>query len=248
MIVDKLNDIINSYGENHSLKDFCIYVKDNISEISNMNINQIAEGCYVSKGQISKYVRQLGYDSFAEFKTDCKSYKDSLIRKIPLFNKRKNLTQNIYTVTENYEQCLNYTIKKIDYLKLEQLTQDMLSCHYMYLYGHGDVRGNCYDIQRELKYLDISVIILDEKLSKNYEFHENDILIVLSTNGQLFRYERRKIKKLKEMNVNKWLITCHDSLVFCKQQLYIPSNNIQYNELIMTYILNILIMNLQISV
>ena len=30
MIVDKLNDIINSYGEKSSLKTFCLYVRDNI--------------------------------------------------------------------------------------------------------------------------------------------------------------------------------------------------------------------------
>ena len=59
MIVDKLNDIINGYSENSSLKNFCFYVKENIEEIEYMNINQLAKGCYVSKGQISKYTRQM---------------------------------------------------------------------------------------------------------------------------------------------------------------------------------------------
>lgn len=248
MIVDKLNDIINSYSENSSLKNFCFYVKENIEEIEYMNINQLAKGCYVSKGQISKYTRQLGYNSFAEFKNDCISYKDSLTRKTPFFNRKISLIQNVNNTMIGYVQCLKHTMKRLDYVKLEQLTQDILSSHYVYLYGQGDVRGNCYNIQRELKYLGKSVMILDEKLSKNYKFQENDILIVLSTNGQLFEYNKRRIKKIKEIDVNKWLITCHDSLNFCRQQLYIPSENIRYNELIMTYVLNIMIMNLQINV
>lgn len=248
MIVDKLNDIINSYSEKDSLKSLCIYIKENISRIEQMNISQLAENCYMSKGQVSKCVRQLGYDSYTEFKNDCRSYRDSLTRKNPIFNREKELIQNVHMTTNHYVQCLNYTLKELDYIKLEQLSKDILLSHHVYLYGHGDVRGNCYNVQRELKYLDISVMILDEGLSKNYEFQEKDILVVLSTNGQLFQYDKRKIKKLKEMDVNKWLITCHDSLVFCNQQLYIPSNSMQFNELLMTYVLNILIMNLQISV
>lgn len=248
MIVDKLNEIINSYSENNSLKNFCVYVKEHVNDIDHMNINELAKGCYVSKGQISKYVRQLGYDNYAEFKDDCISYKDSLKQKRPIFNKNASIVKNVDVTTKNYIQCLNYTICNLDYIKLRQLTHDILSSHYVYLYGHGDVRGNCYNLQRELKYLNISVMILDEKLTKNYQFQEKDILIVLSTNGQLFHYDKRKIKKLKEMNVAKWLITCHETIDFCDKQLCIPSYDIQYNELIMTYVLNVLIMNLQISI
>ena len=54
MIVDKLNDIINSYGEKSSLKTFCLYVRDNIYDTDRLNVKDVSEGCYLSKGQTSK--------------------------------------------------------------------------------------------------------------------------------------------------------------------------------------------------
>ena len=47
MIVDKLNDIINSYGEKSSLKTFCLYVRDNIYDTDRLNVKDVSEGCYL---------------------------------------------------------------------------------------------------------------------------------------------------------------------------------------------------------
>ena len=38
-------------------------------------------------------------------------------------------------------------------------------------------------------------------------FEAQDLLIVCSTSGQLFEYNRRRVRKLKQMPVRKWLIT-----------------------------------------
>lgn len=245
MIMDRLNDILNTNENETSLRAFCLFVKDFVYEIDTMSINQIAQGAHASKGQISKCVRQLGYENLSEFKEDCEAYKESLTRKKWPFKNGKTLAENICDFTNQYTTYLENTIKQLEYDKIEFLTQDILKSNYIYLYGHGDVRGNCYNIQREMKYLNKSVLILDEKLIRDYTFHKNDLLIVFSTNGQLFEYEKRRIKKLQAMAVNKWLITCNDKLEFCIHQLYIPSQDHKFNELIMSYVCNLLIMNLQ---
>lgn len=44
------------------------------------------------------------------------------------------------------------------------MTQDIMNSRCVYLYGQGEARGNCYNMQRELKYMNVSVLILDERL------------------------------------------------------------------------------------
>ena len=242
MIVDKLNDIINSCGEKSSLKSFCLYVRDNIYDTDHLNVRDIAEGCYLSKGQISKCIRHLGYDTFADFKDDCVSYKESLTRKKSLFDPCKDFSANILGTTQRYVKCLEYTVRHLDYQKLSEITGDIMTGRCVYLYGQGEARGNCYNIQRELKYLNVSVLILDESLKENVVFDDRDLMVVISTNGQLFQYNERRVRILKSMPVRKWLVTCNRNISFCNDQFVIPSQDPSFSEMIMTYVLNMILM------
>ena len=195
MIVDKLNDIINSYGEKSSLKTFCLYVREHIYDTDHLNVKDVSEGCYMSKGQVSKCIRQLGYDSFSQFRDDCIAYKDSLTRKKMMFDSGRDLVSNVVETTRKYVSCLDYTVRNMDYCRLADMTADIMNSRCVYLYGQGEARGNCYNMQRELKYLNVSVLILDERLQENVMFEEQDLLIVCSTNGQLFEYNGRRVRK-----------------------------------------------------
>ena len=229
MIVDKLNDIINSYGEKSSLKTFCLYVREHIYDTDHLNVKDVSEGCYMSKGQISKCIRHLGYDSFSQFRDDCIAYKDSLTRKKMMFDPGRDLVSNVVETTRKYVSCLDYTVRNMDYCRLADMTADIMNSRCVYLYGQGEARGNCYNMQRELKYLNVSVLILDERLQENVMFEEQDLLIVCSTNGQLFEYNGRRVRKLKQMPVRKWLITCNANISFCHNQLVIPSLDPSWN-------------------
>ena len=82
---------------------------------------------------------------------------------------------------------------------IQKLVQDIKQANKVYLYAHGDVRSVCYNIQRELQIYDIQTIICDADFNKNYHFLDNDILIVLSTNGHSFHYNKRVIKRIKNL-------------------------------------------------
>lgn len=246
MIVDKLNDIINSYNEKDSLMSLCVYVKENIRIVPQMSIDELAQKTYLSKGQISKSIRLLGYQNFSEFKYACQNYNDSLLRKKRLFNKEKSVKQNCNDVTNKYCHCIQYTSNKLDYFVFNQLTKEIIAHPRIYVYAHGDARGNCYNLQRELKYIGISVMIIDEDFSKKYQFCDDDLLIVLSTNGQIFEYNQRILLKIKKLKISKWLITCHEKVIFEGKQLIIPSDNKNYNEYVMKYLIDMLILNSQL--
>ncbi|WRK53163.1 hypothetical protein SD457_24140 [Coprobacillaceae bacterium CR2/5/TPMF4] len=100
-------------------------------------------------------------------------------------------------------------------------------------------------MQRELQIYDIQTIICDADFNKDYHFLDSDILIVLSTNGYSFHYNKRIIKRIRESKINKWLMTCNKNITLCQNQIVIPLLEEKYSEYIMKYIIDILLLELQ---
>ena len=75
MLMNKINNILNTTYTNDTYHSICKYIKDNILEIQNMSIDEIAEGCFVSKSMISKFTKKLGYETFKDFKYDWLCFK-----------------------------------------------------------------------------------------------------------------------------------------------------------------------------
>ena len=67
MIIDKLNEVLNSVESYTTMYVFCAYIKSNIHDIAHMTIEEVAKDCYTSKGQISKCAKNLGFASYLEF-------------------------------------------------------------------------------------------------------------------------------------------------------------------------------------
>ncbi|CAI3367900.1 MurR/RpiR family transcriptional regulator [Enterococcus cecorum] len=80
MIMDKLNMMINYSDESSTKYIISNFIKNNIIKIPNMTITQLASACYTSKGQISKYIQSLGYETMQDFKLDCIEYIESIPR------------------------------------------------------------------------------------------------------------------------------------------------------------------------
>ena len=71
MLIDKLNQILNSEDESSVSYVISLFIKKNLKEIPELSINYIACSCHTSKSQISKYIKSLGYRTMKEFKTEC---------------------------------------------------------------------------------------------------------------------------------------------------------------------------------
>ena len=53
------------------------------------------------------------------------------------------------------------------------------------------------------------------------------------------------IKRIRESNVDKWLITCNENITLCQNQIVIPMLDEKYSEYIIKYIIDILLLELQ---
>ena len=85
MIDSKLNDILNSYDCNDSSYIISDFIKKNMKKIPVLSIGEVAKSCFVSKGQISKFVKKLGYESYPDFKDACIDYLEAQIQKPEFF-------------------------------------------------------------------------------------------------------------------------------------------------------------------
>ena len=241
MIIDKLNDVLNSNDRQSTTYIISLYVKKHIDEIYQMTIEEVASQSFVSKGQVSKYVKSLGFNSYGEFKAACLDYCESLTRKNILFSKEMSLIENSINFTSNINKTVEFVSQNIDYFILERIINDISRSKRLYIYAQGDARSLCNLMQIEFSTFYKEVLICDVDFLKEYKFKEDDLLIILSVNGQSFYYNQRIIRRIRNANVSMWLITCQQNIDFPKNKLTVPSNNQVYNEYALRHVLNIII-------
>lgn len=245
MIIDNLNEILNSTDTHTTMYVFCAYIKKHMFEISHMSIDQIAKECYISKGQISKCARKLGYSSYIEFKDACVDYSHSILDRPLFFMKEKNLIQNTQNFSKNISCTIEFVSQNINYSCLKQLINDLMESSKIYLYAQGDNRSLCNVIQVELS-LYMSIVICDADFIKDYQFKDDEILLILSTNATIFRLNRRIITRIMNAPIKTWLLTCKNDMEFSKNILIVPSYNERYNKFAIRYIVDILIANIEL--
>ena len=226
MIIDKVNDYLNSHSSSTTLLELCFYIKKNIHRIPNLSIDDISKESLISKGQVSKCIRKLDYENYEDFKNACIQYLDLISKRKKFLSPHQSFETNVMHFTKDFIQNIQYMINHINLKLIQKLVQDIKQANKVYLYAHGDVRSVCYNIQRELQIYDIQTIIL-------------------STNGHSFHYNKRVIKRIKESHVDQWLITCNESITLCQKQIIVPLLDEKYSEYIIKYMIDILLLELQ---
>ena len=108
MLVDKINEFLNKYAPTSSMYIFCAYIKSNIHIINHLTIEDVAKKCYTSKGQISKCVKNLGYNSYLEFRDACLDYSKQINEKTTIFSKENDLPHNIKLFSTNIIKMIDY--------------------------------------------------------------------------------------------------------------------------------------------
>ena len=245
MIIDKVNDILNSNSSNTTLVELCSYIKKNIHRIPQLNIDNISKESMISKGQVSKCIRKLDYENYEEFKNACTQYLDLITKRKKFINPHQSFETNVLYFTKDIIQNIQYTINHINLRLIQKLVKDIKQANKVYLDAHGDVRSVCYNMQRELQIYDVQTAICDADFNKDYHFLDTDILIVLSTNGHSFLYNKRVIKRIKESHVDQWLITCNENITLCQKQIIVPVLDEKYSEYIIKYMIDVLLLELQ---
>ena len=146
-----------------------------------MTIDELADACYVSKGKISKFCKNLGYDSFIAFKDDCLKQLSS--KKIAVEKQRIGLEIDFINHLHKSLGVIETNLGLLDTKEIDLLVKEISKNKYIFLYGNAYTNLLCHYIQYECDFLDKEVIVLDETLNKDYIMNDNSLLIVLSVEG-----------------------------------------------------------------
>lgn len=128
---------------------------ENINQLSDIPIGKMAEMCAVSKSTISKFVRELGYEDYMEFKAEAFGQ-----RKKEIYIKGAN-TVNItdYILKEGMEQYLktlfydiHYMIESLDQKKIEQVVTDIHEYREIASFGEGYSETAAMNLQHKMTF------------------------------------------------------------------------------------------------
>lgn len=207
-----------------------------------MTIDEIAQSCHTSKGQISKYVKQLGYSGMKDLKDACNDSCSGFQRtNNPLYDLNIPAVEQYCTETDLLIHSLQYSMQHFDSRKTQELINDLHTSKKIYVYGHGHTNSICSYIQTELSARGKNVVICDVDFSKTYKFQPEDLLLILSIDGNTFYYESRVISRIVKCNVNTWLITCNRNLNFSKNTFVIPADNHRTSDYVYRHFIHFLL-------
>ena len=125
MIIDKVNDYLNSHSSSTTLLELCFYIKKNIHRIPNLSIDDISKESLISKGQVSKCIRKLDYENYEEFKNACIQYLDLISKRKKFLNPHQSFETNVMHFTKDFIQNIQYMINHINLKLIQKLIQDI---------------------------------------------------------------------------------------------------------------------------
>lgn len=240
MIIDRINEILNSVKKEDALYIFASFVQRNFEQADSLSIQEIAQACFISKGQVSKCIRQIGYEDIFEFRDAVSAYKDSVHKKKSLFNSAQTIRQNYFELFKQYQDELTYSLQNIDYEAVSQIYETIKQEDLIYLYAQGDIRSFLYQLQYELTAKEKQCVVCDSLFSQTIK-DSKGVLLLFSAGGHSFHYDPWIIEKIRRCHIPVFLITCSKEIRWDQKMLYIPSKHEKWNEMILRFVCFLLI-------
>lgn len=240
MLINTIDSLLNSEKTDDVTREIAQFVKDHMKEIPAMSIDHMAQGCFVSKAMITKFVRKLGYENFKEFKYQVQEQINAFARKYPFYEFRDEaLSQNAIDMMDEVTVGLRNLIAEIDYDQLEELIADLQKARIIMMAGQGDTESICRRFQSSLDYLHKDVRICDQNLKRLEQLGRQDVIVCVSVNGYSFVYGERFMRMINQVQVRKWLITCADVRSFAGKVIRLPAIDHSLNDLLVSFVLRI---------
>ena len=172
----------------------------NIEKISDMNIVEVADMCYVSTATISRLCRKLNYESFIDFKADVirsleyDRDEDRLLyfdEQIPDINTVNTLGKEAFkNHFDNIQNTLQSTFDHMDYKKLLQIVDMMQESKRVYFLGNYFTQSCANQLQIELSQQGkecFALYPISQQKEILKQMKEGDLIIISTIAGSIFR-------------------------------------------------------------
>ncbi|MFQ6792069.1 MAG: MurR/RpiR family transcriptional regulator [Thomasclavelia sp.] len=245
MITNILNEFLNNTDHSDINHIIAKYIKKNLNNIPNLKIDDIAKACFVSKGKISSFCKKIGYENYTALKEDClkEQQAKSIITKKQVINLQKSYKTHLHDSLET----IKVNLEKIDLEKINKLVNNLHDAKYIFLYGIGYSHLLCQYFQYECEILNKEVIVMDEKLNRNYQMPNNSLLIVMIVENVEIQDNQRLLRKVKMYPTKKWSISIdsvfQEIITGFDYHLTVPSQNteIKDRKILIRYLLDVIL-------
>lgn len=144
---------VNSTSSGTTYSNIAYYISNNFSKIIHMNLEELADACYVSQATISRFCRFLGFESFTHFKMECqRSLRDGERRINDIIS---TISQEDEEYRESFQRYGHVIISELqqlfdtmDILQLDQLLDRIHNTEDVALFGI----HRCASVIQELQF------------------------------------------------------------------------------------------------
>lgn len=197
MLFNRLLIILNEEAQDSTYYHIALVMLNHMEELDDLSINKLAELCAVSKSTISKFIRFLGYEDFADFRyaavfQDNKyGYSFSYVNDVMNYIKNNSMDSLILTV----QQDIAATYMNLDWDAVDRLVRDI--AHYKKVAAFGLLFSEtaALDLQIKLAYNKKFIVtnLNDQKQVSYIETAGEDTLIIVFSDSGEFLSKYRNI-------------------------------------------------------
>lgn len=191
------------------------YLLDHLEEVSNMNIQQLADAIPVSKSAIHRLCKKLKFQGFNDMKVQiakdsCELYhEESMINVNYLFQKEDDVRHIAYKMIELYNLTIKDTFEVLNYKDIEKVVDLIVQSSVIDIYTHSHNLNAAENFQDKMLTIGKMVNVPKTKYKQRLSVLASDashLAIILSYSGKA-TFINQIIRELYEKNIKIILIS-----------------------------------------
>lgn len=209
-LLGSLFSVINDNNQEDSSYILANYFLENYHKLSELNIFDVAEECYVSRSSVRRFCKSIGYENFLELKKQFKEYDDQYdcyMNHSNRDNYRERLTCEINEMIKELDVRMN-----ID--EVDKIIKGIYESRYIVFLTSDTSTSIIQEFQKSMIFFGkviriISDMYTDKALISSLD--ERDMLFVISASGTFAKASRDYVENSK---AKKILVTVNRSKEF----------------------------------
>ena len=192
--MDLINELVNHDGFSNSEKAAADYIAMNIDECLRLSADKIGELSFTSGPTVSRVIKKLGYNSFADFKIDlarCQEAQTWITDFSVPFN-AKDDDRTIISKMKNLQiQSIDRAIESVGTDSLVEVAKMISEAREVTLFGKGPSYYVCEDFGEKLRRIGIKATPITSQndiWTQSYTQNDQDMTILISFYGRSESY------------------------------------------------------------
>lgn len=233
------------------------YLLENMNQVSDLTLDQLAKKVYVSNATIIRMCQKLGFKGYKQFKIQfvkeiesAKYLADSVDFSIP-FGGMEDNHAIMNRISNLYKESINLCLQRIDPDAIADIAKAMVKADRIFIFAEGDTMFTVKGFINKLLKLNIYPILASESyedVATSCNIRKNDCVMFISYSFKSSRFTEF-YQMIKDRPIDMIAITANEKHIISKMSKYRlivadKENNHKiatfYSQFVFDYLLNIL--------